>query len=270
MGDNFDVNDIKSLENAAYNLKYYFNVYSDTEKYINTNMHILVEQINKLLNPYTTLYNNEEYNPFDSLSSVLKSIDGNDLSDLTNIHVYNFSVNFINAVLMKAKFLLATKVLDNATVKGDDYLSKFFNLFNELVNDTKYMSSWVTFYENEVNTSESKLRTITDHIEKSVSTTYILADETSDVYNEYDEYDEDGQIEQPILEPSILEPPMLQKPMPAPAPTKKSKTSYLSSFLQSMTRKGKKKGGMATRKKKYRRRYKKQIKRRTKKTRSTH
>lgn len=282
MDSDFDVDDIESLENAAHDLNYYFNFYSGNENFINTDVHLLVEDIKEILNPYTTLYNNEEYNPFDSLSSVSKYILGKNLSTDTKIFVYDFSVTIINAALMKTKFLLAKKVLENATVMGDDYLSQWLNFFNDLVNDKKYMIQWVTFYENEVNTSESSLRMITDHIEKSVFITYITADETSPEYN-YIVEDvriespklESPRLESPRLETPRLETPRLESPRPAPAPGKKYTRSYMSSFLPFMSRKGKKKGkkkggGMATRKKKYRRRYKKQIKRRTKKNRSKH
>jgi hypothetical protein len=259
MDSNFDVDNIESLQTAVNNLIYIYNYYVYMENFFQYDMYILVKDIEKILKPYTSLYNNEEYNPFDSVSSVLKFIDGKDLSNDTILFVYEFCIIMIDVVLMKVNFVLANKINNNARYMTKDYLSELLNFLKESEYDNKSTSEWVEHFNTKVKVLESDLQTKTDHIEKSVSTTYITANDTSDKYNEDDHSVEDGWIEPPMIEP----------PMPAPAP-KKNKTSYLSSFLPFMTRTNKKKGGMATRKKKYRRRYKKQIKRRTKKTRSTH
>jgi hypothetical protein len=176
MDSNFDVDNIsiESLMTAVNYLIYIYNFYVYLEDIFKYDMHMLVTKIETILNPYTLLYNNEEYNPFDSLSSVSKYIFGKNLSSDSNLSVYEFCIKMIDVVLMKTNFVLANKINNNAINMTDDYLNELLNFLKESEYDNKSASEWVEHFNTKVKALESELK---------MKTKDITANETSPEYD---------------------------------------------------------------------------------------
>jgi hypothetical protein len=177
MDSNFDVDNISidSLQTAVNYLIKIYNYYFYIEDLSKYNMYILVEDIKNILQPYTLLYNNKEYNPFDSLSSVSNYIRWRNRSTYSSLSVSEFCIKMINVVLMKVHFVLANKINNNAINMTDEYLNELLNFLKESeYDDNKSPSEWVEHYNTKVKEFELDLQMKTEDI---------TANETSPEYD---------------------------------------------------------------------------------------
>lgn len=238
MDDNFDVNDIRSLDKAQKYLEdYTTEIRENFKKDSSINMLELANTVATRLEPYKILYNNESEDKLrDDLTSIFKDKEPKLISRIFYSRAFilmTIKIISLNANIKKYEILLNKQNTPQKVTYYEEMLSHY--------------KQWQTKSKKEHENMKTSIEK--DYNEKLPEFRLFSKEEEEKEKQRQDNQPQEVNQQQQAKKPSYMS-SLFQNPF--------------GSLFKSTT------GGMATRKKKYRRRYKKQIKRRTKKTRSRH